>query len=259
MTIKRISKSSTDGQHDNLEPLPDPPRIPDMQQNKHIIRADQALETWFRNRPGVLVNGQGYLCPDRRNVRRCPVPDCVVAFGVDPERIVANNGYVISEVGKPPEFVLEVASKSTRRRDYTDKRAQYASMGVGEYWRFDHTGGRYHDAALAGDRLADRAYERMDVTTESDGLIWGYSAALGLELCWRNGQLLFRNPATGEFLLSHSQTQDALETAEARARQEQTARQDAEARARQEQTARQDAEARLRQIEAKLRRRQEGE
>ena len=63
-----------------------------------------------------------------------------MAFDVDPERITETNGYVISEVGKPPEFVLEVASETTGVRDYTVKRDRYAEMLIGEYWRFDHTG-----------------------------------------------------------------------------------------------------------------------
>ena len=49
--------------------------------------------------------------------------------------------YTISEIGKPPDFVLEVASEGTGRRDYTVKRDIYAGYGVTEYWRFDHTGG----------------------------------------------------------------------------------------------------------------------
>ena len=196
------------------EPLPDPPRIPDMEQNKHLTRADQTLETWFHGRrESVLVNGQGYLCPDRRDVRRCPVPDCVVAFDVDPERIIDTNGYVISEVGKPPEFVLEVASRTTGRNNYTPKRDAYAALGVGEYWRFDHTGGRYHDSALAGDGLLNGTYAPILVTQDADGLIWGYSAALELDLCWDNGELRFYDPAGQENLPTQPELKDQRDAA----------------------------------------------
>ena len=92
-------------------------------------------------------------------------------------------------------------------------------MGAGEYWRFDHTGGRHHDVPLAGDRLVNDTYEPIATTTEPDGMIWAYSRALGLDLCWRRGELLFRNPATGEFLLNQQQTQDALEHAQTRIRE----------------------------------------
>ena len=52
--------------------------------------------------------------------------------------------------------MLEVASPSTGRVDYTDKRRDYERFGILEYWRFDPSGGEYHDAALAGDRLVER-------------------------------------------------------------------------------------------------------
>jgi Uma2 family endonuclease len=185
-----------------------------MQQNKHLTRADQTLETWFHGRrENVLVNGQGYLCPDRRNVRSCPVPDCVVAFDVDPERIATTNGYVISEAGKPPEFVLEVASETTGVRDYTIKRDRYAEMCVGEYWRFDRTGGRYRDAALAGDRLVDGAYVPIPITEEPDGEIWGYSEALELALCWTSGQLRFYDPVGRAYLPRQTELKDRLDAA----------------------------------------------
>ncbi len=128
------------------------------------------------------------------------VPDCIVTFGVDPQAIVARNGYVISEVGKPPDFVLEVASRSTGRRDYTVKREGYAAYGVREYWRIDHTGGEFHDAALAGDTLIGNHYEAMEIHHESDGLIWGHSPILGLDICWDKEQIRLRDPSTGAFI-----------------------------------------------------------
>ena len=213
MTIGRTLKTSP-RPSEHPDPLPDPPRVPDMEQNKHITRADQTLEIWFHGRrEGVLVNGQGYLCPDRRNVRRCPVPDCVVAFDVDPERITNTNGYVISEVGKPPEFVLEVASRTTGRNDYTTKRDSYASLGVVEYWRFDHTGGRYHDAALAGDRLVGDAYVPVQTIQEADGLRWGHSAVLELDLCWDNGELRFYDPVGRAYLPRPTELKDQRDAA----------------------------------------------
>ena len=259
MTTKKTSKKAIDERYPGLVPLPDPPEVPRMQEHTHITRADQTLKTWFRHRPGTLINGKGYVCQDRTNIRRSPYPDCVVAFDVDPERITATNGYVIVEVGKPPEFVLEFASSTTGRRDYTIKRESYAAMSVGEYWRFDHSDGRYHDVALAGDRLVNEAYEPIATTAEPDGTIWAHSEALGLDLCWRSGELLFRDPATGEFLLNQQQAQDALEDAQTRIRIEQQVRQDAETRIRIEQQVRQDAETRIRELEEELRRwREEG-
>ena len=154
------------------------------------------LDTYFRERPDVFVGGEGYLCRDTRDRTGWVVPDCVVAFGVDARAILDRNGYVIEEVGKPPDFVLEIASESTGRADYTTKRDIYAGHGVGEYWRFDSTGGERHDAALS-ERLVDGAYEPMPMHHERDGVIRGYSPVLGLELHWDEGRLRIYDPADG--------------------------------------------------------------
>ena len=143
-----------------------------------------------------------------------------MAFGVDPVAIVARNGYVTGEVGRPPDLVLEVGSSIKGRQDYTVKRDAYLDHGVPEYWRFDPTGGRYHVSALAGDVLVDGEYQPMEIAHEPDGLIWGHSAVLGLDLCWSAGELRFRDPAGGEFLLTpHEQRVGRLE-AESRAEAE---------------------------------------
>ena len=72
-------------------------------------------------------------------------------MGADPEAYRGSNSYVISEQAKPPDFVLEIASRSTGRQDVVEKRAAYAGLGIPEYWRFDETG-EFHGAHLAGDR-----------------------------------------------------------------------------------------------------------
>ena len=111
----------------------------------------------------------------------------------------SRNGYVINEVGKPPDLVLEVGSASTGVADYTTKRDGYARYGVTEYWRFDPSGGRHHDRPLAGDTLVEGRYEPIPINVES-GVHWGHSTVLGLDLYWQDGNLRFHDPATGEFL-----------------------------------------------------------
>ncbi len=206
-----------------LTPLPDPPKPPDaMKQRPHIARADQVLRSHFHPRPDVLVSGEGYLCRNPGEARRSPHPDCIVAIGVpiSPQVIEdEGNGYTISEIGQPPDFVLEVASESTRERDNTVKREQYAALEVREYWRFDPSNG-----ALAGDALVNGRYEPIPVDRESDGLMRGYSAVLELELRTENRLLQFWNPVTQEYL------PDLIEALEALA-VEQAARLEAEAQA----------------------------
>ena len=196
--------------------LPDPPREPDMEQWQTTTSFDAMLETHFAQRVDVLISGAGFLRNDPRDEREQFAPDCVVAFGVDPGSIVSRNGYVIQHAGKPPDFVLEVASRATGRRDYTVKREGYAGYGVREYWRFDHTGGQFHDAPLAGDSLVGEAYTPLAINLEPDGLIWGHSEVLGLDLCWENGKLRLRNPATGTFLPTPEELQFELEASQAR-------------------------------------------
>ena len=284
MTTKPVSpprSTAATTTRPRLTPLPDPPRLPDMAtQLPYIARAHIVLDDWFRDRPDVLVSGEGYLCYEAGDARRSPHPDCLVALGltIPTEEIELANGYTISEIGKPPDFVLEVASESTGVRDYTVKRELYAGLKVAEYWRFDRTGGRFHDAALAGDRLTtDGRYERISVTEQADGIIRGYSAVLGLELRWVAGWLHFWDPVTEEYLPdlteAKAQRNDAItqrndaivrREAEASARRQAEAQRDnviaqrdaAVNRAQEEAAARRQAEERVRQLEAELRRRQ---
>ena len=261
--------------YSHLEPLPDPPREPDMQQFIGVHAFASILAPYFAHRDDVLIAGEGYLRREATNNAERLAPDCVVTFGVNPEGIIARNGYVISEVGKPPDFVLEVASRSTGMRDYTVKREGYAGYGVREYWRFDHTGGRFHNAPIAGDTLVGDEYEPIAIHEDAEGLLWGRSAVLGLDLCWDDGELRLRDPLTGEFLPNpeelmlaaqelqadvhaaqadvHAAQADA-QAAQADAQAAQADAQAAQARAEAERAARQAAEARLAAMEAELRR-----
>ena len=217
MTTRSSLKRRQTVDYSHIEPLPDPPREPDMHQFESLVYFAAILLAYFADRDDVLISGEGYLRNIGSNANERLAPDCVVAFGVDPRLIVARNGYVISEVGKPPDFVLEVASRSTGRNDYTVKREGYAGYGVREYWRFDRTGGRFHDGALAGDVLAGGRYEPVEIVHEPGGLLWGHSEVLGLDLCWDEGSLRLRDPLTGEFLPIPEEERAARIAAEARA------------------------------------------
>ena len=259
MTTKPAIQPASGGQRPRLTPLPGVSHIFDMlEQGPHVSRAYLILEDHFLPRPDVFVGMEGWLCNHPSEAGRAPRPDCLVSFGVDfsSEEITRVNGYVISEIGKPPDFVLEVASQTTGRRDYIEKRQIYAGYRVAEYWRFDHTGGQYHDAALAGDRLVDDRYEPIPVETGSDGIIRGYSAALQLELHWHRGLLRFWDPATSEYLPDLTETKAQRDAAEQRAHAAQSRAEIAQSRAEAERTARLSAEARVRELEAELNRRQ---
>ena len=152
---------------------------------------------------------------DRREVL---IPDLTVAFDINTEEIILRNGYSIRDIGKPPDFVLEVASPSTGVRDYTHKRNRYAEFGIMEYWRFDHTGGGYHDTALAGDRLGGDSYNPIEIETISEDVFRGHSDVLGLDIHWEHGQLRFYDPVEGRYLMTFDEEADGRLAAEAEVR-----------------------------------------
>ena len=171
-----------------------------------------------------------FATEDREAIR---YPDLLIAFNAKPEAIIPRNGYFIPEQGKPPDFVLEVASESTGRRDETTKREDYATMSVTEYWRFDPTGGLHHSTHLAGDRLENGVYLPIPIQRTAEQHYWGRSEALGLFLCWEEGSLRFWDPVGQSYLNTFMEERDAR-IAERDARlAERDARIAAEARARQ--------------------------
>ena len=221
MTTERAQIQISEGYIPPNGMLPDPPRSYDMRQRRQFQRIDSALIAYFADRDDVLIGGEGYLRHDPNNEDERFAPDLIVTFGVvNPKRIIARNGYVVSEVGKPPDFILEVASPSTGRRDYTVKREGYARYKGGEYWRFDQSGGRWHDAPLAGDKLVNGLYVPFPIHYESDGLVWGNSEVLGLDLCWDDEILRFRDPNTGLYLPDVEDMKRNWNAAESRAEAE---------------------------------------
>ncbi len=186
--------------------LPDPPRIVDMMRSDLTLTMSSVLKIHFGRRKGVLVAGFGYLRQDPMDESERFAPNVVVAFGVDPKAIISRNGYIISEVGKPPDFIMEVATRFSATPDFADKREGYRRYGVGEYWRFDETGGARNGVPLAGDALADGEYVPIEIIQDEDGRHWGYSEVLELYLCWDDGVLRFFDPESDRFLPDQPET-----------------------------------------------------
>ena len=214
--------------------LPDPPkREPDeMTSYDHLHKPGNAylLIEHFGNPDTTLVEADRWIVPSPEfNKARARRPDLLIAFGVSPADYRASNGYIVSEQGKPPDFVLEVASESTAEADVGAKRDYYAELGIPEYWRFDETG-EHHGKRLAGDRLVNGQYQPMLIEELPDGVLQGYSAALNLNLRWDNGQLVWRDPATGRRIVTLDDERQARLSEQARADNEQQQRIQAEAR-----------------------------
>ena len=79
MTTRGSLKKPDTGGHSHLEPLPDPPREPDMQQRRRTAAFDAILMAHFAHRNNVLISGDGYLRRDPANEDEQFAPDCVVA------------------------------------------------------------------------------------------------------------------------------------------------------------------------------------
>ncbi len=117
------------------------------------------------------------------NHRLFVAPDWYISFNVDIAAIRYETSYNVWEIGKPPEFALEVASPSTFQRDIYEKPGIYARIGIPEYWMFDPTGGRLYGQPLTGFRLANGEYEPIEIALNEHGVESGYSETLRLRLC----------------------------------------------------------------------------
>ena len=238
-----------------------------------LYNAVVGLRVHFKDAENTLVSGNTFLYYVEGDSDYNVSPDCYVAFDLSDEALQSlsleeNNTYLLWEVGKPPDYVMEIASRSTWRNDLGDKRDLYADLGIGEYWRYDATGGDFYGDPLVGERLVDGEYQRIETHQEGDGSVWGHSDALNLDLWWTDGKLRYWDPAQGEWLRTPEEEKDGRleETARAdlaearanaavtRAGAERDARLAAEARAGAERDARLAADARSAQLEAELRR-----
>ena len=213
-----------------------------------VLQATAALGLHFRQRADVLVAMELMVYFERDNNQAKLQPDVQVVLGVPGE--LPRSSYRVWEEGKAPDFVLEVASPSTERRDALLKAHEYARIGVREYWRLDPAGSlmsspleRYEASGGVSGRPATelRGGRRRALR----------SAVLGLELrsARQSGAtvLVFRDPATGH------EFDGALAQAEERANAE-AQRANAEAqRANAEAQRRRAAEERVRALEQQLR------
>ena len=204
-------------------------------QLRAILDSVAALDLHFHDRPDVYVSGDLFIYYEEGNPRARVAPDVFVAFGV-PRR--KRPVYKLWEERVVPAFVMEVASRRTRREDDGRKAKLYERLGVREYWQYDPTG-EYLGLHLKGRRLVEGRYEPQPVVESLDGTVLLRSDALGLDCKVKGEEMWFVDLETGRRILKTLE-QDA-------------ARRAAEARAERETAARRDAEARIAELEARLR------
>lgn len=186
-----------------------------------------ALRVRYHGRTDVYVAGDMliYYRINRNDLSIAPDIYAVVGAAGNHPR----DSWLVWREGKAPDFVMEIASQSTWRRDVAQKRDIYAEMGVSEYWRFDPTG-RFFTPPLVGERLVDTGYQQLPVAADEAGILRGYSAVFELDICVRPGlDLRLFDPAAGEWLLTHQESESGRQAAEAALQSSQTALQSSEA------------------------------
>ena len=164
-----------------------------------------ALRVRFAGRPDVYVAGDMLVYYRLNDPSASVAPDVFAVFGAAGGH--PRDSWLVWREGKAPDFVLEIASESTWRRDAEEKRDIYAAMGVPEYWRFDPTG-RCFTPALAGETLDGGQYRPLPVTAGASGELRGRSPVLGLDLAVEPGlRLRIYDPATGQRLRNHQEAE----------------------------------------------------
>ena len=240
----------------------EPERIEDdMEQWPTVFRISGLLHERYQDCPDVFINGGGFVSYDVTDGNRRVAPDLFIAFDVDVAGIYENlPNFWIWEIGKAPDFAMEVASPSTAESDMGWKRELYQQLQIQEYWRFDPTGGDLYGRPMIGERLVNGQYEEYPTEHGADGSVSSRSRLLGVTFYW-DGSASFDvlDPVTGRTIdkraaaEAQAQAEQAARiVAEARADSEREARTAAEARADSEREARAAAEARIRELEDQL-------
>ena len=208
-------------------------------QSRAIVKAAGDLEVAH---PDALAVADILVYPEEGNPRNRIAPDVLVAFGVGTH---SRSSYLVWEEGKPPDWVLEVASPSTASKDLDFKRRAYAAMGVPEYWLFDPKGDVFPPGQpqLQGLTLADGGYVRL-APRLADGVAMIRSGVLGLDLRAEGEFIRMRDPATREDILHQGELKALAERETARRKDAETHAEREAEHAQREATRRKDAEAR---------------
>ena len=144
-----------------------------------ILYALATLRNRFAGSRFVQVGANMNLFYEEGDPEKKLVPDLFVVRGL---AALPEPSYKVWEAGRPPDFVLEVASPSSAGRERGEKQVLYASMGVAEYWRFN-PGGTLEGASAEGERLEGDSLEGLGyepLAWRADGSI--RSAVLGLDV-----------------------------------------------------------------------------
>lgn len=177
-----------------------------------------ALRIHFKDRSDVYIAGDMLIYYKMNDSSMNIAPDLFGVIGASGNH--RRHSWIVWREGdKEPDFVMEIASESTWRRDAAKKRDIHAQLGVTEYWRFDPMG-RLFTPPLIGERLVDEQYQPIPVIEDSSGILRGSSSIPRLDFCVLEGlELRIYDPVRGEWLRNHQEAPDAARAAEERIRE----------------------------------------
>ena len=136
---------------------------------KQLARLLDVLETYFASEPDVYVSGNNLMYYEEENPRKKVCPDIYVTLGI-PKR--ERRSYKIWIEGKSPDFILELLSDETRKRDFGFKKRLYQNVfQTKEYFLYDPD-----TEELYGYRLTESRYRL--VKPDADFRL--FSSILGL-------------------------------------------------------------------------------
>jgi Uma2 family endonuclease len=169
------------------------------------------LKDYFENQEDVCVSGNMLMYYEEGDPKKVVAPDVFVAFGVEKKQ---RRTYRTWEEGHTPDFVLEVASPSTFKKDIGQKKDIYASvLAVKEYYIYDPLGQIV--PSFIGYRLIDGEYKEIALVDERLT-----SEVLGLELGEIEDKLRLYNPKSSQWLLTPAEEIKKVRTRAANAEAE---------------------------------------
>ena len=201
---------------------------PSVPEGDYQINARQhsvgALRHRYRHRDDVYVSGDLFIHyptvdDDGQAIWRSVAPDVFVVFGTENR---GRRSYVRWQEPKAPDFVLEILSPSTHRRDREEKPVIYAAMGVREYFLYDPEG-EFLTSPVQGFELCEGMYRALPAILFGNGRRGVLSGVLDLGLYHDPGgrweePLRWFDPALGKSLPTWKE-QAAAREAEAAARE----------------------------------------
>ena len=177
-----------------------------------------AIAARFAHREDVYVSGDLFVHYVARTEAGMPVrgqiaPDVLAVFGVE-DRV--RDSYVVWREGKPPDFVMEISSNRSWRRDRIEKRTIYEAMGVKEYFIYDPRE-KFRPPRLIGLRLQQGRYREIPFETMPNGKrgLRMRHAELVRARVDGGGRLRWFDPTSGEYLRTYEEQHRERREAEA--------------------------------------------